>query len=107
MTSPDYDRSGLSDPTAPGAAVPSTGARILAFAAILVAGACGGLIGYAVVDLQSGIDGGLAPAIGGLVGAVLAAAGVAVVAVLTLRAMTEWHTIDRAGPRSRPDSSNG
>ena len=33
-------------------ALPSTGARVLAFAAILVAGVCGGLIGYAVIDLQ-------------------------------------------------------
>lgn len=104
---------------APGAAAspsaaPSTTARVLAVASIVVAGVCGGLIGYGVVDLQTrepdGSSGGaLAPAVGGLVGAVLAAIGVAVVAVLVLRAMTEWQTIEeraraegREPPRRRP-----
>jgi hypothetical protein len=74
-------------------------ARLLAFAAILVAGICGGLIGYSIVSLdchshscttQEGL--------GAIVGGVIAAAGVAVVAVLVLRAMGEWKTIkeDRA-----------
>jgi hypothetical protein len=63
---------------------------VLAFAAILIAGACGGLIGYAVVDLQCDGSCGLAEGIGAIVGAVGAAAGVAVIAVLTLRAMGEW-----------------
>jgi hypothetical protein len=81
-------------PTPPDAAVPPRGARLLAFVAILVAGLCGGLIGYAVTDLQTDADGGLAAGIGGIVGAVVAAGGVAIVAVLTLRAMTEWRTID-------------
>lgn len=95
-------------------AAPSTLARALAVASIVVAGVCGGLIGYGVVDLQTrepdGSSGGaLGPAIGGLVGAVLAAVGVAVVAVLVLRAMTEWQTIEdraraegREPPRRRP-----
>ena len=73
-------------------ATPSRGARVLAFAAILLAGLCGGLIGYAVTDLQT--EGTLAAGIGGIVGAGFAAGGVAVVAVLALRAMTEWRTID-------------
>ncbi len=81
--------------------MPSSGARILAFLAICVAGLCGGLIGYAVTDLQT--DGSLAAAIGGVVGAVAAAGGVAIVAVLALRAMTEWRTVDdRRGPGSPP-----
>ena len=74
--------------------LPSTGARILAFASILVGGLCGGLIGYAVADLQctSGC-GGATAGVGALIGALVAAGGVAVVAVLVLRAMAEWRTI--------------
>ena len=68
-------------------------ARLLAFSAIILAGICGGLIGIAVTDLSCVDDCGSAPAIGALVGATTAAAGVAVVAVLALRAMGEWKTI--------------
>ncbi len=100
------------DPAAPAAepdpgtgvasSLPSTGARALALAAILVAGLCGGLIGYSIADLQctSGC-GGTEAGVGALVGAVLAAGGVAVVAVLVLRAMAEWRTIEHTGdPRA-------
>lgn len=74
-------------------ALPSTRARALAFAAIMVAGVAGALIGSAFVKLQChGPCGGPATA-GGLFGALLAAGGVAVVAVLALRAMGEWRTI--------------
>ncbi len=81
-------------------ALPSTGARVLAFAAILLAGLCGGLIGYAVIDLQC--EGGCTAAsgIGGLVGALVFAVGVGIVAVLALRAMGEWRVIQhRDDPR--------
>ncbi|HYI61816.1 MAG TPA: hypothetical protein VEW93_08440 [Acidimicrobiales bacterium] len=90
-------------------AAPSTSARVLAVVAIAVAGACGGLIGYGIVDLSGGPSGaGAGAAVGGLVGAVLAAAGVAVVAVLVLRAMTEWRTIeDRARSEGRPPPGPG
>ena len=74
-------------------ALPSTGARVLAFVAILVAGLCGGLIGYAVVDLQCEGDCTVSAGLVGLLGAVLFAAGVGVVAVLALRAMGEWREI--------------
>jgi hypothetical protein len=75
------------------------GARVLAFLAIVLAGAAGGFIGYAFVDLQMSGDDAVAAALGGLVGAVLAAGGTAIVSVLTLRAMGEWHTIqERGGP---------
>ncbi len=37
-------------------ALPSVTARLLAFLAILVGGLCGGLIGWAVTDLQCGSD---------------------------------------------------
>lgn len=68
-------------------------ARILAFAAILVAGACGALIGGSLVSLQCKGNCTTPTGAGAIVGAVVAAAGVAVVAVLTLRAMGEWRRI--------------
>jgi len=71
-------------------ALPPTGARIAAFASILVAGLCGGLIGYAFIDLQTDGDNTVLAGIAGLVGAVIFAVGVGVVAVLALRAMGEW-----------------
>jgi hypothetical protein len=79
-------------------ALPSPGARILAFAAILLAGLCGGLIGYGFVDLSISGDAGAWPALGALVGALFAAAGTAVIAVLVLRAMGEWRQIQQDPP---------
>ena len=71
-------------------ALPSVTARLVAFAAILVAGICGLLIGRALVDIQCEGDCGVAQGVAGGVAGVLAAGGVAVVAVLVLRAMGEW-----------------
>ncbi len=101
-------------------ALPPVGARVLAFVAIIVAGICGGLITYSITNLQCGSDDGraaivlpaappgeqapatpngeLAPddgcttiaGLGGLLGAIASAAGVAIIAVLVLRAMSEW-----------------
>jgi hypothetical protein len=79
-------------------ALPSTTARVLAFAAILVGGLCGGLIGYAFVDLQCEGDCGVIAGVVGVVGAVLGAVGVGVVAVLALRAMGEWRQVQHRGP---------
>lgn len=79
-------------------AAPPQLARIIAFLAILAAGATGGFIGYAVTDLQCHNDcSDAVPGLGGLVGAVIAAVGVAVVAMLALRAMAEWRTIQETG----------
>jgi hypothetical protein len=75
-------------------ALPSTAARVLAFVSILVGGLCGGLIGWAFVDLSSDGDSGVAAGLAGVAGAVIGAAGVAVVATLALRAMGEWRTIE-------------
>ena len=85
------------DGPTPRSALPPLGARLLAFAAVLIGGLCGGLIGFGVVDLSC--DGGctLAATGVGVAGAVLSAVGVAIVATLTLRAMGEW----RAGGRRR------
>lgn len=77
--------------------LPSTGARALAMAAILVGGLCGGLIGWKVTDLSVTSEGSLLPGLGGLIGAIAGAVGVAIVAVLVLRAMTEWNTIVETG----------
>ena len=63
--------------------------------AILVGGLCGGLIGYGFTDLQC--TGRLHRLAGGagLLGAVIGAVGVGVVAVLALRAMGEWAPVRR------------
>ena len=76
-------------------ALPSTGARVLAFGAILVAGACGGLIGYSVTELQCTGNCTAAAGAGAVAGAIISAVGVAVIAVLVLRAMGEWRTQQR------------
>jgi hypothetical protein len=82
--------------------LPSVGARVLAFAAILVGGLCGGMIGYSVTDLQCTGNCSTNTALGAVVGAVLGALGVAVIAVLALRAMGEWKTIQaREADRQR------
>ena len=92
------DESGAEASAAPvDSALPSPLARILAMAAIVVAGACGGLIGWKVTDLQVDGDGSLLPAVVGVAGAAFAAGGVAIVAVLVLRAMGEWNTIVATG----------
>jgi hypothetical protein len=87
-------------------ALPSPAARLLAFAAIVVAGVCGGLIGWKVTALQIDDDGSLLPGLVGLLGAAFAAGGVAIVSILVLRAMGEWNTIvatgDPAAARKRP-----
>ena len=81
-------------PTSSGpSALPSRRARFLAFAAIFVAGACGGLIGYAIVDVQCKKNCTTPAGLSAFTGAVLAAGGVAIVAVLVLRAMGEWRRI--------------
>jgi hypothetical protein len=96
----------------PVSALPSIRARVLAFAAIIVAGISGGLIGYSFVDLQCHGRCATPEGLGALVGAAFAAGGVAVVAVLTLRAMGEWRTIkyeralaERREPPPDPDET--
>ncbi len=86
----------MADPGPIESALPPAAARALAFAAIVVAGICGGLIGWKVTDLQVH-DAGAWAGLGGLVGALMGAGGVAVVAVLVLRAMGEWSLIQETG----------
>jgi hypothetical protein len=93
--------------TVPRTALPSVGARVLAFAAIVLAGAAGGFIGYAFADLQT--DSTMAVGLSALAGAAMAAGGTAVVVVLTLRAMSEWRTIQAVSPPQGgrvPDGGN-
>jgi hypothetical protein len=74
-------------------ALPSVGVRIAAFAAICLSGFAGALIGYSLIALQCDGDCGVAKGLGLLIGAVTAAAGMAVVAVLVMRALGEWREI--------------
>lgn len=78
----------------PLSALPSPRARAAAFVAILAAGVVGGLIGYALVDLQCSGDCALGRGLGAMIGAILTAVGMSVVAVLVLRAVGEWRQID-------------
>ena len=88
MSSPDPDR--------PLSAIPPVGVRVGAFVAILLSGLAGGLIGYSLVELQCEGDCAVPQGVGLLVGAVVAAGGMAIVAVLVMRALGEWReTTDR------------
>ena len=80
----------MPDPSTSLSALPSRTARVLAFIAICVGGAAGGLIGYAVVKVQCDGECALPLGIGILAGSTMAAAGTAVVAILALRAVGEW-----------------
>ncbi len=77
----------------PLSALPSPLARIVAFISVLVGGLGGALIGYMLVDIQ--YDGASVTPLGlGLViGAIAAAGGTAIIAVLVLRATGEWRDI--------------
>jgi hypothetical protein len=77
----------------PLSAIPSPLARGIAFASILLGGLIGGFIGYALVSIQCEGDCTVPTGIGLLVGAVTCAIGMAVVAVLALRAMGEWREV--------------
>ena len=78
--------------------LPSRWAYLLAFAGVALAGVLGGIIGYGIADVSSQSD--VSHVVGALIGALVGAGGVGVVAVLVLRAMAEWR---RHGP---PDRSN-
>ena len=77
----------------PLSAIPPVAARVIAFIVILLGGLAGGLIGFALVDLQCDGDCAVPRGIGLLVGAVLCAGGMAIVSILALRAMGEWREI--------------
>jgi hypothetical protein len=68
--------------------LPSRWAYLLAFGGVVLAGVLGGIIGYGIADVSSQTD--VSHVVGALVGAVIGAGGVGIVAVLVLRAMAEW-----------------
>ena len=55
-----------------------------------MAGVFGGVIGFGLADVSCTRDCGGSQAVGAVTGALIGAVGVAVVAVLVLRAMSEW-----------------
>jgi hypothetical protein len=72
--------------------------------AILLGGLAGGLIGFALIDIQCEGDCSVPKGLGVLIGAVVCAGGMAIVSVLALRAMGEWREIadrERAGHAPR------
>ncbi|MFM9086283.1 MAG: hypothetical protein ACKORC_07505 [Acidimicrobiia bacterium] len=74
-------------------ALPSPAARAGACGGSGVAGAAGGVIGWALVDVQCDGECAVPRGVGTLLGAVGVAAGMAVVAVLVLRALGEWREL--------------
>ena len=68
--------------------LPSRGAFLLAFSAVVLAGMLGAIIGYGIADVSSQSD--VSHLVGTFIGAVIGAGGVGIVAVLVLRAMAEW-----------------
>ena len=84
--------------------LPSRTAFLLAFLSVVVAGCFGGIIGYGLADISADGGGGAGPVLGALFGAVLAAGGVGIVAVLVLRAQAEWH---KTAPEDEPRPPGG
>ena len=80
--------------------LPSRTAYLLAFGAVVLAGLFGAVIGFGVTDIGSTSD--VATFLGTLVGAVIGAVGVGVVAVLVLRAMAEWNRQQALPAEQRP-----
>ncbi len=93
----------MADDEVPLSALPAPTARVAAFVAILLGGLAGGLIGYTLVKLQCHGTCAAQRGIGALLGAVVAALGMSVVAVLVLRALGEWKEIER---RQKSDSAS-
>lgn len=101
------------DPGAPAVGVPAAPptlprrtAFLVAWAAIVVAGVLGGIIGYGLADVgaATGANGGsdTAGLIGALVGVLVAGGGVGIVAVLVLRAQAEWRRTPAAPQGTAP-----
>ena len=78
----------------PLSALPSVSVRVGAFVAICLSGLAGALIGYSLISLQCEGDCGLPLGLGIVVGAIVAAGGMAIVAVLVMRALGEWREVE-------------
>ena len=77
----------------PLSALPSIRARIIAFVGVCIAGLAGASIGYSLVDVQCSGSCAVPNGIGMLIGSLIGAAGMSVVAVLVLRALGEWREL--------------
>jgi len=75
--------------------MPSRTAFLVSFFSVVVAGVFGGIIAYGLVDVGCEGDCQASRLLGVVIGAVLAAGGVGIVAVLVLRAMGEWRVKPR------------
>jgi hypothetical protein len=87
---PEADVQADSEPDLLPPTLPPRSAFLLAFLSVVVAGIFGGIIGYGLVDVGCTGSCGTPKLAGTLGGAMIAAGGVGVVAVLVLRAMAEW-----------------
>src|SRR5262249_55138216 len=87
--------------------LPSRTAFLLAFLSVVAGGVFGGIIGYGLADVSCDRDCGGGQAVGAVVGALLGAVGVAVVAVLVLRALAEWRLRSRGHRLSATDGRCG
>jgi len=104
---PDHpDHPDPPDGPAPPPTLPRRTAVLLAYAAIVVAGLFGGIIGYGLADAGAATGNNSNSAgtglIGAVIGVVIAAGGVGIVAVLVLRAQSEWRRTPAAPQGSRP-----
>jgi hypothetical protein len=81
----------LNDSTPGLSSLPSVTARVVAFAAILLAGLCGAVIGWAVVGFECAGTCTTPKSIGAITSTLLFAGGAAIVSVLSLRALAEWN----------------
>ena len=84
----------MDETSRPLSALPSVGVRIGAFVSICLSGLAGALIGYSLISLQCEGDCGVPLGLGVLIGAVVAAGGMAIVAVLVMRALGEWREVE-------------
>ncbi len=76
-------------------------ARVFAFSAILAGSICGGLMGFALGRLQWDTNGDLWVLLVACLGSITTSVGVAIVAVLVLRAMSEWNDVASARARRK------
>ncbi|MCY4069014.1 MAG: hypothetical protein OXE79_07915 [Acidimicrobiaceae bacterium] len=90
--------------TVPPDSSPSLRARILSFTAVILAGVCGGLTGFAVMDVGCRGDCEITAGFVGLASAVGAAVGTGIVVVLALRASAEWRAQQ---PQPEPQQPHG
>lgn len=77
-------------------ALPSVTARAVAFSTILLGGLIGGLLTYAVRKVMSGKTTGMSIGLWTVVGSVGTAFGTGILAILGLRAMGEWRSLNKA-----------